>query len=124
MAVKLIVKDDRTLEHLRRIEGKIDSISALLTKQNQKILGALNAMALDITALETAVANETTVEASAVTLIQGLAEQIQTLINNSGNTVDPVALQALVDKMTAAQTALAAAVSANTPAASASKLNR
>lgn len=74
-------------------------------------------MALDITALQTAVANETTVEQSAVTLISGLAAQIQALITSSGNTVDPAALQAIVDKMTASQTALAAAVTANTPAA-------
>lgn len=74
-------------------------------------------MALDITALQTAVANETTVENSAVALIGGLAARIQALIESSGNTVDPKALQALVDNMTASQTALAAAVAANTPAA-------
>ena len=67
--------------------------------------------------LTAAVAAETTVDQSAVTLINGMAAQIQTLINNSGNTVDPVALQNLVNQMTANATPLAAAVTANTPAA-------
>lgn len=87
-------------------------------------------MALDITALQTAVANETTIDASVEALVTqvvaqetSMAAQIQTLITQSGNTVDPVALQAIVDKMTdnatelgQANTALQAAVTANTPA--------
>jgi uncharacterized membrane protein affecting hemolysin expression len=77
-------------------------------------------MALDITALQTAVANQTTVDASVETLITGMAAQIQTLINASGSTVDPAALQALVDTMTQNNAALQAAVSTNTPAAPAS----
>jgi hypothetical protein len=71
-------------------------------------------MAVSLDALTAAVEAESTVEQSAITLIGGLAGQIQDLIAKSGNTVDPVALQALVDKMTASQTALAAAVTANT----------
>jgi hypothetical protein len=74
-------------------------------------------MAVSLDALTAAVEAESTVEQSAITLIGGLAAQIQDLIAKSGNTVDPVALQALVDKMTASQTALAAAVTANTKAA-------
>ena len=74
-------------------------------------------MAVSLDALTAAVEAETTIEQSAITLIGGLAAQIQDLIAKSGNTVDPVALQALVDKMTASQTALAAAVTANTKAA-------
>ena len=74
-------------------------------------------MALDITALQTAVANETTVDASVETLITGMAAQIQTLINQSVNTVDPAALQAIVDTMNNNAAALKAAVTANTPAA-------
>lgn len=72
---------------------------------------------LDISALTAAVANEKTVEQSAVTLLGTLAAEIQSLITASGNTVDPAALQALVDQMTASQTALAAAVAQNTPTA-------
>ena len=74
-------------------------------------------MALDISKLQAAVANETTVEQSAITLLTTLSAEIQTLINASGNTVDPAALQAIVDSMNTSQAALAAAVTANTPAA-------
>src|ERR1043166_3129830 len=73
-------------------------------------------MAGSLYALTAGVEAESTGEQSAITLIGGLAAQIQDLIAKSGNTVDPVALQALVDKMTASQTALAAAVTANTKA--------
>ena len=71
----------------------------------------------DLTALQTAVANEGTVEASAITLLQGLSAQLQQLIANSGNTVDPAAVQAIVDSINANAATLAAAVTANTPAA-------
>ena len=64
----------------------------------------------DLTALTAQVANNTTVEASAVTLIQGLAAQI------GAAGTDPVALQALQDQLNTSATALAAAVAANTPA--------
>lgn len=72
---------------------------------------------LDISALTAAVANETTVEAGAVTLINGFAAQLSTLIAQSGDTVDPVALQAIVTTMTANNTNLSNAVATNTPAA-------
>ena len=97
----------------KRIEDKLD---AILNNQFN-ILKGIERMALDISKLQAAVAAETTVEQSAVTLIGTLAGEIQTLINASGNTVDPAALQALVDQMTASQASLAAAVTANTPAA-------
>jgi hypothetical protein len=80
-----------------------------------KLKGEVQQMALSLQALQNAVTNETTVEQSAITLIQGLAAQLQTLINNSGNTVDPAALQAIVTAMTNSQAALAAAVAASTP---------
>jgi hypothetical protein len=98
-------------------------LTAIALTQNT-ILGILQTqqkeltnMALDITALQTAVANETTVEQSAITLMTGLAAKISALIASSGNTVDPVALQAIVDGINQNQAALAAAVAANTPAA-------
>ena len=74
-------------------------------------------MALDITALQNAVAAEVTVEQKAIALLATLTAQIQTLITEAGNAVDPAALQALVDSMTASQAALAAAVASATPAA-------
>lgn len=57
------------------------------------------------------VATLTTVDQSAITLINGLAAQIKA----AG--VDPAALKALTDQMEAQSSALAAAVAANTPAA-------
>jgi hypothetical protein len=47
----------------------------------------------DLTGLQQAVANETTVEQSAITLLNGLAEQLK----NAGT--DPVAIQAVVDQI-------------------------
>lgn len=92
-------------------------VLAALSGQLNEIQKEITIMALDISALTNAVTNETTVEQSAITLLGSLSSEIQTLINQSGNTVDPAALQALVNQMNTSQAALAAAVSANTPAA-------
>jgi chromosome segregation ATPase len=92
----------------------IDERLTALETEVSNLKGELQKMALSLTALQTAVAQETTVEQSAITLIKGLASQIQTLIDQSQNTVDPVALQTIVTNMTNSQLALAAAVAANT----------
>ena len=68
-------------------------------------------MANDLTAIETAVTNETTVEQSAIVLLQGLSAQLASLKN------DPAAIQALADQINKNAQALADAVVANTPAA-------
>jgi len=73
----------------------------LRTKQIMATLDALTAE----------VARNTTVEASALALIQGLAAQIKA----AGT--DPVALNAITASLTANDDALAAAVTANTSAA-------
>jgi len=70
-------------------------------------------MAADLTALTAQVATSTTVEASAVTLINGLAAQL--LANQN----DPAAIAALATQLNTSATALAAAVAANTVAAGA-----
>ncbi len=57
------------------------------------------------------VAQNTTVEASAVTLIEGLAAQI------AAAGTDPTKLAALTTSLNTSATALAAAITANTPAA-------
>jgi hypothetical protein len=69
----------------------------------------LETLMADLTALTAAVTQNTTVEASAVTLIQGLAAQI------SANLTDPVALASLTNQLNTSATALAAAITANTP---------
>jgi hypothetical protein len=65
----------------------------------------------DLTALTAQVAQNTSVEASAVTLIQGLAAQI------TAAGTDPVALATLTSQLNASAAALSAAITANTPAA-------
>ena len=63
-----------------------------------------------IAALTSQVAQNTQVEASAVTLIQGLAAQI------TANATDPAAIQALAAQLNTSAAALASAITANTPA--------
>lgn len=64
----------------------------------------------DLNTLKTEVERTLTVEQSAITLIQGLASQLEAAKG------DPVAIQALADQLNAQSSALAAAISANTPA--------
>lgn len=80
------------LNHLTELRKEINQMSPELQKLTDKVA-----------------ANNVVVE-SALTLIQGLADQIAALKN------DPVALQALADSLDAEDTKLAAAVAANTPA--------
>ena len=63
--------------------------------------------------LQVKVDQVTQVEASAVTLIDGLAAQISALVASGGS---PAAFQSLAEELTASSNALAAAVTANTPA--------
>ena len=91
---------------LSAVTNKLDLILALLGKVIQKEVS----MSQQLTDLTTQVAQNTTVEAGAVTLIQGLAAQI------AAAGTDPVALQALHDSLNTSATALAAAIAANTPA--------
>jgi hypothetical protein len=90
----------------RRVERRLDLILNLL----EQIMTAL-------TDLQTQVAQNTTVEGSAVTLIQGIATQIAAAVAASPGTPDP-ALVTLTQQLQSSATALAAAITANTPAAS------
>lgn len=76
---------------LERLERKVDTMSVQLD------------------ALKAEVQKNTTVTQSALALIQGLADQIVALKD------DPVQLQALADQLRGDSSALAAAVTANTP---------
>jgi len=96
-----------------KIDTRQDSIETKLNLILAKIVGIEKqetTIMADLTALTAQVTASTTVEASAITLLQGLSAQIASLKN------DPVALQALADQLQASQTALAAAIVANTPA--------
>jgi hypothetical protein len=85
--------------------ARVNALSALV----QTLVRQGATMASDLTALQAAIANETTVIQSAIVGFQGLAQEIQDLKN------DPVALQALADQVNKDAAALAAAVPANTP---------
>lgn len=88
------------------IEAKLDLIIRLLGL----VIRKENTAMADLTALTAQVQANTTVVGSALTLIQGLAQQLA----DAGT--DPVKLQALQDQLKASDDALAQAVAANTPA--------
>lgn len=66
---------------------------------------------MDLKALQDEVTRDRDVNQSAVTLITGLAAQLEAAKN------DPAAIQALADELRSNSDALAGAVTANTPAA-------
>ena len=101
-----------------RILSEITWQLAHLSTQIATLTERITTMSLDLTALETAVAANTAVDQSASLLLTGLTAKIQELIDAAG-TADPALvakLQALADTLTADNAALAAAVTANTPA--------
>ena len=67
----------------------------------------------DLTDLQTEVTQNTDVVASAVSLLNGLSQQLKDALAAN----DPAAVQALVDQLDANTATLADAVAANTPAA-------
>ena len=94
-------------EQLNRIERMLVNIHNHVVVQQKEI----NGMALDLQALTEEVTRLETIEAGAVTLIHSLADEVASLKN------DPVALQALVDRIKAADDTLSAALVENTPLA-------
>lgn len=86
------------------IDKLMGLVNLLLTNQ-KKIM-------LDVTALQTAVANETTLDQSVITLLNTLASELQAA-NDAG---DQTTINSIVATMQQNATALAAAVAANTPA--------
>lgn len=84
----------------------LSEVKAALTTLNQRSLQ----MSQELDQLEQEVSRNTEVDQSAITLLTGLAAQIEAL------KTDPVKLQALADSLRGSSDALAAAVVANTPA--------
>lgn len=80
-----------------------------------EILSLLGVIMSALDDLKAAVAATATVEASAVTLIQGIAQQLAEALANQAN--PDAALVDLTTQLKANADALAAAVTANTPAA-------
>jgi hypothetical protein len=99
------------LQALRDQEGRQIKRHNETMSMLRALLGKADSMNDQLTALQTEVANNTTVEQSAITLINGLAAQI------TAAGTDPVALGNLVTTLQANDAALAAAVAANTVAA-------
>lgn len=93
---------------IKRIEAKLDRLTSLIIEQGNKTMA-------DITALTAQVTQSTTVEQSAITLIQGIAAELANIQPTQA------AIDALTAQLNTSATALAAAVSANTPAAPAAK---
>jgi len=91
----------------RSIDAKLDRILHLL----ETLIGKEERLMQNLAALTSQVEANTSVEASAVLLINGIAAQLAAV------STDPVAVQALADKLKASSDTLAAAVAANTPAA-------
>jgi hypothetical protein len=77
---------------------------AALTQEIRRMAGTM-------ADLQAAVTRNTTVTSSALTLIQGLSAQLKAAQG------DPAAIQAVIEQLDNADTGLAAAVAANTPAA-------
>jgi prefoldin subunit 5 len=90
---------ERITRRLMRIEAMLKQLT-----QRQEIVMA------DLSALQAEVTRNTEVDQSAITLLNGLAAQIESL------KTDPAALQALADSIRSSSDDLAAAVAANTPA--------
>lgn len=89
-----------------RVVAKLQPLLVPLETQETKIMATL----ADI---QSAVANETTVEQSVITLLGQLSQELQAALAAN----DPAAMQSVVDQINANAANLAAAVQANTPAA-------
>jgi hypothetical protein len=101
---KLNKKQADTNHLLRVIADKLDAIGTRQQQQGDQ-------MALDLSRIESEVAENTDATQSAVSLLDTLAEEIR------NNTNDPAALNALADALSGNSDRLAAAVTRNTPAA-------
>lgn len=88
------------------MEARLDQILFLLHKS----LFKESIIMTDLTALTAQVQANTDIEQSAILLIKGLADQI------AAAGTDSVAIADLVSKLKVSATALAAAITANTPA--------
>ncbi len=90
----------------KKFEGSpslLESITELIHKSTEEILMTLDDLKLKVDA-------ESTVEASAITLLQELSAKLTAAAS------DPVKVQAIADELSQNSAALAAAITANTPA--------
>ncbi len=103
-----------TLQSL--LQGISDKLSTIISNQQKEQI-SMAALDDQITALTIEVANNTTVEASALTLIRGLKTQLATALAAAAaagaTPVQLASLTSLVGTLTTSDAALAAAVGAN-----------
>lgn len=105
ITVAVTFDDQALVAALAIMKSKLDNIGHqldILTKKQEMIM-------LDLTALQTAVETETTVEESVIVLLNQLASDLAAAQGNQ------TAIDAVVAQMTANADSLAAAVTANTP---------
>lgn len=98
--------DPKILRALRRLERKVDAMIQLLTTVSTRT----GDIVTDLSALQSAVEENTSVDESAIQLLEGLADKIEEL------STDPEALAAFVGDLRSSSAGLAASVAANTGA--------
>jgi hypothetical protein len=100
---------------LTELHAVYDAIAARVVAQLQPYFHNLQQQGIQIMAtmadIQAAVAAETTVEQSVISLLGQLSSELQAAIAAN----DPVAMQAVVDSINANSASLAAAVTSNTP---------
>lgn len=79
---------------------------------NKHLLRKVVLIMATLNELKEQVAANTSLEQSAIVLIEGIAQKLQDLIDNGA---DPVALQQMVDELKTSADALSTAIQANTP---------
>jgi hypothetical protein len=114
------MSDRHLLETVARRQAVLDDKVEHIIKELKHMSGTQNAIDAAVTALQAQVAQQTTVEASAVTLLQGLSAQLTAaLAADNINPADAPNIVAAVQALQTSQQALAASITANTPAATA-----
>lgn len=94
-----------------RIEAKVDVILSRLSQMAAQEKANFMATVTTLEQLAQQVAQNTSVEESAVTLITGIAAQL------AAAKTDPAKIQALADQLSKSAADLSASITANTPAA-------
>lgn len=108
-----IARLNRLEDGQRRIENGIQMILDNQRKQFKKLEDMDTTLSQQVQDLGAAVAENTSVESSAVTLLQNLSG----LISGAASSGDLAQVEALAQQISASSTALAASIAANTPAA-------
>ena len=99
--VVVIINESHIVDLLRQLLAGQQAIKALIEK-------GFNTVSPELSTLKAQVDKNTSIEESAVTLIQGMAAQMQAAKE------DPAAIQALADELNASASDLSAAIQANT----------